>query len=980
DVKKEMIEPYLTFELEMFDFPLVWAEAESNGAVVDISEYDDLCYIFDPELTSKNLAEEKYRKLIRGNIFDSFDKDLKPTAKTRNTLNNILNYPPSRSLSDSEKNLIWRFRFFLKNNKHALVRFVECVDWKSVSGNDSTAEVEFLSEWSSHVGIEQILELLLPKVNQNSPHIWKFAISVLDRIEDDKILLFVLQLVRAIRYEPQIKDSDNIESELLSATKNDPLFQSNTQYAILSPTQTNSLASSKNMPPLVKSQTQNINAPKESLSSSKASESPKTQLQPNPKTPNPSSKPSIGLLASFLIKKSLSNDEICHWFYWYLMVECESREFGKLYGRVAYQLMASMSKSSDGTAKREVLRKQSDLVLKLSKVATKVAKSKESRARKIDLLREYLDDPSNELVNFSPLPHPLDPKIIVTGVVPSKGSVFKSAMSPLLIVFKTLEDDGSQGEYSIIFKSGDDMRQDQLVLQIIGVIDKMLISEGLDLKLIKYNVLATGIDKGMTEFVKSMSLSQILSENNNRLFNYLLKISNQKQSGEFGDRRLGIDTVMENYVKSCAGYSVITYLLGVGDRHLDNLLLSNDGKLFHVDYGYILGKDPKPFPPPIKLCKEMVEAMQVSITGNVSGSGNIYQLQNESNSLNSAISKDSSPFSPNMPRGPAAITVTSPSLNNSLDPAIPLNFGTGSGSRSGTPVGTNGDAKPVPEYVGAKDKSVPPMLKHVQILNTTRNRSKSSLLPAYSPTLSPSTSPATVTARNVSSLINNHNKEVATFSNSRGNLDIMTTEYGSKDEINNQKETGGIKSATSSAPLFPDQDFANANADAISSELGNMEISPKTNKDGAPLFAQSIKSLNNTKMTQQGLKPSESSEKIAALISPRMRSQSVISPVFGGQNAANFDSSAQNYTKFKGHLFVGFSFLRRAPNSRTLITMLALMGVSTQDLLFVESRLHLTVSEDRATRMFSVAVEESISALFPQVIETLHKWAQYWRN
>lgn len=44
-------------------------------------------------------------------------------------------------------------------------------------------------------------------------------------------------------------------------------------------------------------------------------------------------------------------------------------------------------------------------------------------------------------------------------------------------------------------------------------------------------------------------------------------------------------------------------------RNLDNLLLRDDGRLFHVDFGFILGRDPKPFPPPMKLCKEMVEAM-----------------------------------------------------------------------------------------------------------------------------------------------------------------------------------------------------------------------------------------------------------------------------------------------------------------------------------------------------------------------------------
>ena len=36
---------------------------------------------------------------------------------------------------------------------------------------------------------------------------------------------------------------------------------------------------------------------------------------------------------------------------------------------------------------------------------------------------------------------------------------------------------------------------------------------------------------------------------------------------------------------------------------------ASDGRLFHIDFGYILGADPKPFPPPMKLCKEMIEAM-----------------------------------------------------------------------------------------------------------------------------------------------------------------------------------------------------------------------------------------------------------------------------------------------------------------------------------------------------------------------------------
>lgn len=329
-------------------------------------------------------------------------------------------------------------------------------------------------------------------------------------------------------------------------------------------------------------------------------------------------------LAKLLIDRATQNFKLGNYLHWFLMVECDDRgpdtntANRKLFARVEFHFMLELEKHDP--EQRKMLRRQGEMIAVLSKISKEIRFARASQDQKIQGLRKYLADPKNELVKIDPpLPLPLDPSVEVSGIFPEEASVFKSSLSPLLLHFRIDSAEGSRSvpsspaksrttkdepRFSIMFKTGDDLRQDQLVIQIITLMDQLLLGENLDLKLTPYRILATSPQAGAIQFIPSTPLSTVSSKYKGSVLAFLRK-DNADPSGPLGVRK----EVMDTYVRSCAGYCVITYILGVGDRHLDNLLLSPRGNFFHIDFGFILGRDPKPFAPLIKLCKEMVEGL-----------------------------------------------------------------------------------------------------------------------------------------------------------------------------------------------------------------------------------------------------------------------------------------------------------------------------------------------------------------------------------
>jgi phosphatidylinositol-4,5-bisphosphate 3-kinase len=188
---------------------------------------------------------------------------------------------------------------------------------------------------------------------------------------------------------------------------------------------------------------------------------------------------------------------------------------------------------------------------------------------------------------FHHLRSPLDFNLQLLGINIDKCKSMDSKMKPLWMVYKNADPYGS--DIFEIFKQGDDLRQDMLTLQIIGIMDSIWHQEGLDLKMVPYGCLSTGNKIGVIEVVlNTATLAKIQKEKgggatgafkNSTLLEYL-KEHNDAAS---------LDQAIDVFTKSCAGYCVATYVLGIGDRHSDNIMLSKSGNLLHIDFGHFLG-------------------------------------------------------------------------------------------------------------------------------------------------------------------------------------------------------------------------------------------------------------------------------------------------------------------------------------------------------------------------------------------------------
>ena len=100
-------------------------------------------------------------------------------------------------------------------------------------------------------------------------------------------------------------------------------------------------------------------------------------------------------------------------------------------------------------------------------------------------------------------------------------------------------------------------------------------------RMLIYDCYSTGHKIGFIEVIKeSLTVFKIQTENGSKRAKLQLDTDRLLRwiYGNNPDEKFTI--AVDNFSKSCAGFCVATFILGIGDRHPDNIMVNKEGKVF----------------------------------------------------------------------------------------------------------------------------------------------------------------------------------------------------------------------------------------------------------------------------------------------------------------------------------------------------------------------------------------------------------------
>lgn len=215
---------------------------------------------------------------------------------------------------------------------------------------------------------------------------------------------------------------------------------------------------------------------------------------------------------------------------------------------------------------------------------------------------------------------------------------------------------GSDGkEYMFLLKGHEDLRQDERVMQLFGLVNTLLVNEpetsGRNLTIQRYAVIPLSTNSGLIGWVPhcdtlhtlikdyrekrkvSLNLEHRLMLRMTQDYEHLtlmqkVEVFEQALNITQGDdlaRLLWLKSPNSevwferrtNYTRSLATMSMVGYVLGLGDRHPSNLMLDRlSGRILHIDFGdcfeVAMTREKYPEKIPFRLTRMLINAMEVT--------------------------------------------------------------------------------------------------------------------------------------------------------------------------------------------------------------------------------------------------------------------------------------------------------------------------------------------------------------------------------
>jgi hypothetical protein len=182
-----------------------------------------------------------------------------------------------------------------------------------------------------------------------------------------------------------------------------------------------------------------------------------------------------------------------------------------------------------------------------------------------------------------PMTYPLNYDYKIVGIVNKR--IMESNSCPILLEVKTesINTTHEKTTKKFLIKKEASLRKEQIVSCIISLLlfkleqHELIQQKNMD-KLPSYHIKMLNMDIGVIEFVENSITLREINTRGFTLQNYILE-NNKAET---------LDVIKKRFAISMATSCCITYLLGLGDRHLDNIMVNQRGQIFNIDYGYIL--------------------------------------------------------------------------------------------------------------------------------------------------------------------------------------------------------------------------------------------------------------------------------------------------------------------------------------------------------------------------------------------------------